>query len=245
MKTAIIKQAAGLGDILFCQKIAITLQQKYNVVWPVISQFLGIKSYLPHINFVDINSNFEYRDLYFSCPKGRIIENNNCIIIGIDGTVIDDLGIMTSKYKLVGIDYVDWLDYFKLNRNHTKENELFHTILQLKDTEEYIVTNDIIGSPGHESKWIIPHPTDKKIIKVQQYDGYEVFDWCKVFENCSEFHIIDTCISYIIEKIKTTENVFKMYHRCNSSDKSFIDFKKLYKKPQSHIGSENLQPPVA
>jgi hypothetical protein len=245
MKTAIIKQAAGLGDILFCQKIAITLQQKYNVVWPVISQYLGIKPYLPHINFVDIDSNFEYRDFYFSCPKGQIIENDNCIIIGIDGTLIGDSGVMISKYKLVDMDYVDWLDYIKINRNHIKENELFYKTLQLTDGEEYIITNDTIGSPGHKSRWVIPHPTDKKVIKIQQFNGFEIFDWCKVFEKCSEFHTIDTSISYVIEKINTTEKVYKIYHRSNSYDKDFKDFTKLYKKPQSHGGRETLQPPIA
>jgi hypothetical protein len=247
MKTAIMKQPAGIGDILFCQKIATMLQQKYDVVWPIIPQYLGIKPYLPHINFVDINSSFAHRDFYFSCPKGQIIENDNCVIIGTDGTLIEDSGVMVSKYKLVGLDHTDWVDYIKLNRNTVKEDELFYTVLQLKDGEEYIVINDTTGSLGHESetKWVIPHPADKKVIKLQLFGGFEIFDWCKVFERCSEFHIIDTSISYIIEKINTTEKVYKMYHRSNSDDKDFKDFTKLHKKPQSHGGRETLQPPIA
>ena len=62
MKICLIRQPAGLGDILFCQKIAKRIIEKYNldIIWPVIPQFEWISQYLSsdRITFVSTESDF-------------------------------------------------------------------------------------------------------------------------------------------------------------------------------------------
>ena len=47
-KICLIRQPAGLGDILFCQKIADKIKNKYNikVLWPVIDGYSFLKNEL-------------------------------------------------------------------------------------------------------------------------------------------------------------------------------------------------------
>ena len=48
MKTCLIIQPAGLGDIFFCQKIATHYSKNlgFKVIWPVYEHFLYIKDYI-------------------------------------------------------------------------------------------------------------------------------------------------------------------------------------------------------
>ena len=71
MKPCLIRQPAGLGDILFTQKIAKLLlsQGRCNsVVWPLVSQYDYIEPYIgtPGIKYVNENVDFEFKELYNS-----------------------------------------------------------------------------------------------------------------------------------------------------------------------------------
>ena len=48
---------------------------------------------------------------------------------------------MRGKYDSIGIDWKDWRDYIKFNRNVEKENSLYYDVLGLKDDDEYVFVN--------------------------------------------------------------------------------------------------------
>ena len=53
MKTALIYQPCGLGDILFLQKAAYFMKEAgYEVWWPVVHEFKWLSDYIPDFNFV-------------------------------------------------------------------------------------------------------------------------------------------------------------------------------------------------
>jgi hypothetical protein len=54
MKTGLIYQPCGLGDILFLQKAAHYMQEEldYKVYWPVIHEFKWLSDYIPYFEFV-------------------------------------------------------------------------------------------------------------------------------------------------------------------------------------------------
>ena len=83
MKTILIKQPAGFGDIMFCLKIAKHYIDKgLKVIWPVIPEYVYIKEYV-HIDgleFCSTNDIFPYRDLYESTSLD-IIEGDDVIFI--------------------------------------------------------------------------------------------------------------------------------------------------------------------
>ena len=53
MKTGLIYQPCGLGDILFLQKLAYHIEsQGYQVWWPVVHEFKWLSEYIPNFNWV-------------------------------------------------------------------------------------------------------------------------------------------------------------------------------------------------
>lgn len=83
-KTCLIQQEAGFGDIFFCQGISEYFSKEYDIIWPVATQILETVKYLKpnlKINFVDNNSEFEYKQifkaLYESKNISKLINTNN------------------------------------------------------------------------------------------------------------------------------------------------------------------------
>ena len=64
------------------------------------------------------------------------------------------------------------------------------------------------GTPPATASRRVEYNGDKKIIKLEHVEGYSVFDWCKVFENAAEIHMIETCFLYILEKLTLRGDVF-------------------------------------
>jgi hypothetical protein len=238
MNEIIIKQPAGLGDILFLQKIAHKFRNSgKDVIWPVTKQYISIKEYIPYFNFVNVDDTFLYKDRYLTCPHNSISDG----IICTDGAQQNGCGIMTSKYKLIDLDYNDWYEYLIFERNKMKESELYYDILGLKDDSSYTVYNTTIGSHGHESIWDIGKPQTDNIIEIKQIDGFSVFDWCKVLEKAAEFYIMETCFCYLIEILNTKEKKYSLFHRSDSSSLNFKEFSCIYRKPLINIGSEQIK----
>jgi hypothetical protein len=64
-KICLIRQPAGLGDILFSQKIIRKLmEQGYKIVWPVKAEFLWLKQYISDINFCSLDEPFPLKEKY-------------------------------------------------------------------------------------------------------------------------------------------------------------------------------------
>lgn len=242
MKTVLIKQPKGLGDIFFCQKIANKLVScGHRVIWPVILKYLYIKSYLTNsVEYVDVDGDFDYKSTYVACGKGEILEQD-CIVLSTDGCkeLGEAAGVMLSKYRLAGLGHEDWLTYFNFNRNLNREDDLFK-LLKLSQNEKYIVVNRQIGGPGDESSWQFEVPSTLRQIEIKEYSTFTIFDWSKVLENATAFYTMETCISYIIEKLNTNETDYVMYHRSPSTSSNCKEFSSIYKKPIKHVGCESI-----
>lgn len=200
-KICLIRQPAGLGDIFFLQKVGHTYKSKgYDVVWPVIPQFTWISEYIKDFEFPSIDDEFPYKELYKS---GRVFEDENVLFLPIqDADRMYPDKIMACKYRLVGLDYSNWMEYFNFTRNEEKENRLYHEILGLEDGEEYCLVSRNYGSPPHSVKFNLNSNTKLKIVELDYHEGFTLLDWCKVIENATEMCIIDSSINFIIDKLK-------------------------------------------
>jgi len=213
-KICLIRQPAGLGDILYTQKIYKDLVSKgYEVVWPVIDEFLWLNDYLD-TKFISINSDFPLKEYY---NQFYVFNYNNgdlkFIPLQDADRLISGERIMASKYKLYGIESSDWSNYLKFNRNHKKEDKLFYETLGLKDGEEYCLTLRNYGSPPNFLKFPINYVGNLKIVELDFYEGFTLFDWCKVIENASEMHLIDSSINYIIDLLTLKSDRLFLYTR--------------------------------
>lgn len=202
MKICLIRQPAGLGDIIFCQKIAVRIMQKYNmpIIWPVIKEYSDIGNYIKNgIWFVDENSDFYGKDCY---NKNFIIDNDNLLYLPLQSAShVVNKKIFESKYGLVNLSFNDWLDYFTFERNRSKEDFLFYNILNLKDDEEYILVNRKFASPPNTMEYDISFPKNIRCVDLRTVEGFSIFDWCKVLENAVGIYSMDTCINFFIEKL--------------------------------------------
>ena len=200
-KICLIRQPAGLGDIFFLQKVGHVFKSKgYDVIWPVIPQFTWISEYIKDFKFPSINEEFPYKHLYNTT---HVIENDELLFLPIqDADRMFRDKIMACKYRLVGLEYNDWVDYFNFTRNKEKEDNLFYETLGIKDGEEYCLVSRNYGSPPHSAKFDMNCDTNLRIIEMDYYEGITLLDWCKVIENSTEMCIIDSSINFIIDKLK-------------------------------------------
>lgn len=243
-KICLIYQPCGLGDIFFLQKVCkLYIEKGYRIIYPVVYEYEWLNDYIDGIEFISWgdkehklthmdrlpeNIVFPYKEKYD--PYSDHIFTDNFVFI--NGFKQPQGKIMDFKYINLGLSFDDWSDYFTFNRNKEKEDKLFYEILGLKDGEEYVFVNRnyqmrpqvlsynaISNDPSHYGK---------KVVEMGIYDDFSLFDWCKVIENASEIHMIETSLNYVLEtnemKNKITKNL-NLYHRHGS----YHEVKHLFK----------------
>lgn len=210
-KTVLINQPCGIGDIFFLQKIVhLNLERGNNVIYPINDNLLFLNDYIKfdNLKFVSINSDFEYKEI-FNYPE--YFENEHLIYYPcctadryVSGCV------MRAKYRRFGIDWEDWSEYFRYQRNCDKENDLFYNVLNLDDEMEYNFVNKTFGTIPHSRVHEEVYPKKDLInIEMRLIEGYTIFDWLKVIENSTNFYSVDTAILFLMEKTTL---------RCESGD---------------------------
>jgi len=241
LKYAIIKQEAGLGDIFFLQKAAkILVNSGYKVIWPVLTHFSYLKEYIKHPNLVivDETEDFEFKGIYAQDEKkitSYTDNTDNTEILWVPFKHVRPV-TMKAKYPLLNLNEDDWQKYFVFNRNKDREIQLKEKY-NIKDGEEFIFINDLFASPPNMLKRDIPVNTDKKII---YNDGSpcHIFDYCWLFENASEIHLIESAFCYLVEVLNTKGKLF-MYSRIMPGGKpqhpNFDYVSRIYKKDWQKI----------
>ena len=232
MKTCIIKQPAGIGDIFFCQKIANKLIEKgFTVIWPIITQFLWLQNYIKNVQFIDINSTFPYKNEYNNLQISHCELPHDGIVLNLQGAdkYYPTMSVMEAKYKCFNLEFSDWCDFFNFERNYVKEAELFDNVLKLQN-KKYYIKNYFFNSPPImqvcNSALNIKDVNLHEVI-LQHIDGFTLLDWCKVIENAEKIYTVDTSLTLIIEKLHTTD---QLYMFSKHTPPNFYHVENLFKK---------------
>jgi len=218
-KTCLIRQPAGIGDILFCQKIAKTIQEETDykkIIWPVSPEYHYLRDYLivDDVEFPLETENFPYKDVYNS-GNLYMVQTDDFLYVPLH--TCDQIeryckchnnvrahGHM--KYNFCNIEYTNWKDYFNIKRNYKKENELFDK-LKLDVDEPYNFINNHYGTfPNYTTVEITPNNNFRNVY-MDFIEGFSLFDWCKVFEHAKEIHTMECGVWYILDKLEL-KNVF-------------------------------------
>jgi len=218
MKVAVIRQPAGLGDILFTYKVAEKINDKFKpeqIIWPVCKEYSDIKDYIntpSNIHFVNEDSEFPGKKLYDSFIR-QVVNIDDITYIPLQYSCESTYGYFNfqenlySKYSFVGLDYKNWADYVKLKRNHEKEESLFN----LKaPNEPYILVNRNYGT-NPQKRQDIALTSKYKIVEFDYEPGYSLFDWIKLIEQAEEVHTLQTSLAYLLD-ILGKQRVH-IYHR--------------------------------
>jgi len=222
-KICLIRQPAGLGDILFCQKIADKIKNKYNikVLWPVIDGYSFLKNELKTtIEFCSVNSNFSHKNLFSS---KNIIDNNEVLYIPLQDAdqYYPGLCMMDAKYKFLGLKIDNWQEYLFINRNKEKEDKL-KQLYNISSGDEYVVLNRNYGClPNFNTCRYLKNFSSKyKTIEITPRENFSLFNWSAILEGAKEIHTVDTSIMYLMEKLNLTGKLYcySRYYPANFSD---------------------------
>ena len=234
-KICLIRQPAGLGDILFSQKIAHKLmEQDYKIIWPVQNEFLWLKQYISDISFCSLNESFSLKEKY---STNNIEKNDNSLIIPLQDAdrYFPGICMMDAKYKFVGLKMDNWQDYLKFDRNRKKEEELLK-FLDIKEGDKFVLLNRFYGSPPNQKTctYLENYNHKLKVVEMNLYNDFTLFDWCEVMERASEIHTVDTSIMYMMEKLNLTGNLhcYSRYYPAN-----FSNVTHLFKAPWNYVKS--------
>jgi hypothetical protein len=143
----------------------------------------------------------------------------------------NDGKIMSSKYSMVGLDYSDWQDYFKFDRNFEKEDDLYYNVLGLKDDSEFVFINNLYNE-NRDCDLLKPENYNLPAVELQYVDGFTLFDWCKVFEKAKSVYTINTSLNYIIDVLDTSYDEYVIIAH-NEKNKTEIDY--LFSTPHKMI----------
>lgn len=231
-KICLIRQPAGIGDIFFTQKIAKDYISKgYLVVWPVISQFEFIKDYIKvdNLMFVNENSDFPHKNIYQEGYSKPTVINVNDVYLPIQHFDRHHNGsVMHAKYKLLNMDFEDWLDYFSFERNLEREQKLIDHF-DVND-KEFVFVNRMFGSPPHSKP--CPHMGEFENSVEMEYLGWDnLFDWIGLLLKAKHIYTVETSILYIISKLGL-KNV-TVYSRHSSP--SFHQVEHIFDKDLTYI----------
>lgn len=215
-KTCVINQGAGIGDILWCQKVAYHFNQLgYKVVWPVDKPYNMVSEYLdsPWCEFVKMDED-DYPFKEFWQNPNLLQKDNGDLYVPVAHTHRHQANssIMHTKYTLFDIDWSDWRDYIKFRPNLDKTKEL-EKIIGAPDGD-YIFKNTIFSSPHVGLKYIdIDLKSDSlPVIELQLVDGFNLFDWIPIILKAKQVHTVDTGFCFIVEVESKDQELF-MYER--------------------------------
>jgi len=224
-KICLIRQPAGLGDIIYCQKIGYHYQKLgYKIIWPIIKVFSYLPNYIYDFEYPCEEDNFPYKEIYLNKEIKEIVQDQNFIFIPLHGHNLRDRSVMKSKYLLTNLDFHDWKDYITINRNIVKEVELFN--LLNPNNEKYRLINYNFGSPPYSLRMKKINFNDTiKEIELKYIENYSLFDWVTVIERAEEICMTDSAAALLVELLRS--NITKRLI-CILRQPSTIDVKNMY-----------------
>ena len=126
-KKLLINQPAGIGDILFIQKIVKKLSEDYEVYHPVKDSISWMTDY------VDT-----------TCKQSDCQAETFDVVVNLDGLELPNMSHMKAKYVALGINHEDFIDYIDIIRDKDKEDELFSKMI---DQTPYRLVCPWYGTP--------------------------------------------------------------------------------------------------
>lgn len=206
-----IIQPAGLGDILFCMKIAVEKSSPSHegetVYWPISECY----SYLPHKITPLAMDNIHFEEP----PDYPVITP-----LQLDGQNSSN-GVMLAKYEYAEVLPHNWQDYWCLKNNYSAIDKL-REILGISSNTEYSFVQDTYGSPPNEvrhhkimerSPW-----SGLKQIRMRQIEGFTPFEWAAIAANATELIITDSCLLTILEKYYLWSEIKNRHVFCRSPE---------------------------
>lgn len=210
----IIAQFFGIGDIIFCQTIAqYFIDLGKEVIWPVEKEFLPqLEAAYPNITWGDIN---EYKYIDWNVKVAHIRWGTDFYFPlrwSYEIARVPFWRCMMSKYMILGMDWRDWKKNAMWTRNKKKEMDLYNEF-DIKPNERYAIVNPFFGSNPTRSVEILSTTKCEKVIMMNAFADYSLFDWALLLENATEIHTVSTSIIYVLEMLELKAEIITIHIR--------------------------------
>lgn len=229
MKTCLVRQPAGLGDILFCMKIAYALSERFDsVIWPLIPHYSWLPNYISYPKNVNMNlttdDKFEMKQTFQSNEFKEIWLGADFYYLPLElaSKNFPNCLIMNSKYNLAGVDGSDWRDYLEIHRHLNREQAIMD-----KMPPKYNLICDTFATPPHTITLKIDPKNEFPNVRMWM-EGSTPFDWMGAIENAESLHFADTVYSYIVEKCNLKTDKLFLYPRKPEQQKSLLKTKHMF-----------------
>lgn len=224
MKTVMILQSFGIGDVCWSQSIAHHfIQQGYHVLWPVKPHYVEAcqKAY-PKICFI---SDAAVRQDLFDIKEK--IEYDGMMIAPIRWSdsymKLPYKDVMKSKYLMYELDWQTWRLHAMWQRDKKKEKELMG-VLGISPKVKYNLINKRFGTNAER---VVEINVNNDCFNIEMTDikGFSLFDWAMVFQFATEIHTVSTSIVYMLELLPLIGRAVHLYIRKPIEQNfSFVDF---------------------
>lgn len=210
MKTGIIYHHLGLGDTIICNGIINNYCKKFETLFIFCKpKFYTSVKFLyrnnPKVNIIPANDS-EASIIY------NYIHTDYKLLLGFNylEQVISQykLNFDEGFYKIAGLNFEKRYSDFILNRDKQREDELYNKLNKLSGN--YIFLHD---DPSRNLIINRDFIIDKTlpIIKPDINITDNIFDYCKIIENATEVHVMDSSFKNLCESLTfKTEKIY--YH---------------------------------
>lgn len=153
---------------------------------------------IPNIKFIICNYHHEALN-YVNNYNG---EKYSCW--WYDHQLDDEYQYEDIAYKALNLNPKVRYEWFKVNRNKIKEDEVYNEII--KDNQKYIfVADDNSRGYGFNESFVLDG-RDYKIIKSDNYPQYTPLDLLKVIENSEEIHCMYSSFFFLCDQYSGIDN---------------------------------------
>lgn len=234
MKTCLIYQPVGLGDILWIQKIVdVIISDGYQVYFPVEDIYFDMFfKYLKKDNlfWVRISDNFPLKD-YFGSTNVYQTENELYLPISFADRYIPNCSVMISKYYFLNIPISDYRKHFELKRDFVREKKLIEYYNLDKD---FILVNKSFGTNPKQREFEVESNKKVHIMNIDEdkKNGFHLFDWIGAIERASEIHTVETSFCYLVDKYAKTYQIHMYEKRVQTDPNTYYNnISLVYKNP--------------
>ena len=204
MKTIVI-QPGPFGDIIECAPIAKYYSDLgHQIVWPVAAQYYDILTYFDYVT-PEILPDGQIHDDWLQSDVLKIFK-----LYDVDRFEkvlnLADRGphppvqrrelsaSAKAKYRMADLPF-DLKYHLSWTRNPEKEEKLYDKVVG--KLTNYVVCH-VESSTGHSAA--LPH-LNKEIVFVDVVEGFQIFDWLKVFENAEEIYCTESAVHCFVDNI--------------------------------------------
>ena len=245
-KTMGIVQPGRIGDIIIALPIAKWYYDRgYNIVWPVVSEYLSLFNNVPYVEVIDIGDGID-KSYERSITKLKYEGITEILDLGIGfgrnekEWIESKLPFDQWKYKEAKIPFEERFN-LQITRNYEKELQLFNELGLQNEEGQYVFSHSI------SSKGKVDLGVEDFCIEFKIMNNYNIWDWIRVIEKAKWIYCCDSCFAHLVNELnlaigrRTFKRLPKAWYLGRSNLAASIDWEFEHVENTEKVEKGNIQ----